>query len=335
MPLQNSDYEAIMREYSRRQAMNYRLLEERRQKAYNIFPRLKEIEDEMASLSAQKIHQLLNGSDDKSLDLAGALSSLKAEKSALLKAAGLPENYLSHPYTCPLCRDTGYIDGQKCSCFQKAVADLLYARSGFSEGEITETLDTFSLEYYSDTAVVPSAGMTERALARNALQSARAFVSAFPETGANLLFYGETGTGKTFLSRAIAGEALKRGHSVLYYSAHELFDKAARHRFGKDASPYTSSEREDFSFQEEAFFDCSLLIIDDLGTEVTNAFVSSFLFLCINERLLRHKSTIISTNLTLQELSSVYSERIFSRLISHYEARRLTCRDIRLQKRVR
>ena len=121
----------------------------------------------------------------------------------------------------------------------------------------------------------------------------------------NLFLYGSTGVGKTFLSHCIASELLKTAHCVLYFSAFDLFDRLAQTAFSRKSE---TDPGDDF------ILDCDLLIIDDLGTELTNSFVSSQLFLCINERISRRKSTIISTNLKLEDFSATYSERTFSRI---------------------
>ena len=114
--------------------------------------------------------------------------------------------------------------------------------------------------------------------------------------------YGDTGVGKTFLSHCIARELLRSTHCVLYFSAYDLFDMMAANSFS----------RKDTGTDEELIYDCDLLIIDDLGTELTNSFVSSQLFLCLNERIMRRKSTIISTNLTLKKfLGYLFRENIF------------------------
>ena len=135
--------------------------------------------------------------------------------------------------------------------------------------------------------------------------------------------YGSTGVGKTFLSHCIACELLKTAHCVLYFSAFDLFDKLAQNTFARKSE---TDPGEDF------IYDCDLLIIDDLGTELTNSFVSSQLFLCINERLARRKSTIISTNLKLEDFSATYSERTFSRIASNFQMLKLIGKDIRIQK---
>ena len=87
---------------------------------------------------------------------------------------------------------------------------------------------------------------------------AKNFVDTFGTEFRNLFLYGDTGVGKTFLSNCIAKELIDRSHSVIYFSAHELFDTLAKSRFGKDESADEMNEH---------IFDCDLLIIDDLGIE--------------------------------------------------------------------
>lgn len=149
----------------------------------------------------------------------------------------------------------------------------------------------------------------------------------FDHSFENLFLYGDTGLGKTFLSHCIARELIESTHSVIYFSAFRLFDLFADATFGRS--------REDLPSElEQHVFDCDFLIIDDLGTEMTNSFVSSQLFLILNERILRRKSTLISTNLTLGTFADIYSERVFSRISSSYTMLKLIGDDIRIQKKL-
>ena len=122
-----------------------------------------------------------------------------------------------------------------------------------------------------------------------------------------------------------AKELLDSGHSVIYFTASSLFHIFEKNVFGRET---------EYSEDYRNIFDCDLLILDDLGTELSNAFTSSQLFLCLNERILRRKSTIISTNLSLSQLVDTYSERTFSRISSSYTMIKLFGNDIRLQKKL-
>ena len=309
MPLQNYQYDTIMREYNRRQARNRRVQEEHLAEAYGKIPRLREIDEEVATLSARKARALISRQETGIEDLRNDIALLSQERTALLLSSGYPADYLEMSYTCPLCQDTGYIGSQKCTCFRKAEIELLYTQSNLKEILEKENFDHFSFDFYSDTITNDSTGLTERETARRAYNLAREFIADFDNSFQNLFFYGDTGVGKTFLSHCIAHDLLDSAHCVLYFSAFELFDFLASSAFSR------SSDAPD----DEPIFDCDLLIIDDLGTEVTNSFVSSQLFLCLNERIMRRKSTIISTNLTLRNFSDTYSERTFSRIASNYQ----------------
>lgn len=322
MPLQNFQYDTIMREYNRRQAKNRRTLEEHQREAYTRLPRLREIDDEVATLSAAKARSLINRQDSGMEDLKASISLLSQERTALLVSNGYSADYLEQPYDCPLCQDTGYVGSQKCSCFKKAEIELLYTQSNLREILQKENFDHFSFDFYSDTITNESTGLSALETARRAHETAKDFVKNFDNSFDNLFLYGDTGVGKTFLSHCIAHDLLESAHCVLYFSAFDFFDMLAGNTFSKKDSP----TGEDF------IYDCDLLIIDDLGTELTNSFVSSQLFLCINERIMRRKSTIISTNLKLEDFSATYSERTFSRIASSYRMVKLFGKDIRIQK---
>ena len=205
-------------------------------------------------------------------------------------------------------RSVSYVGSQKCTCFKKAEIELLYTQSNLKEILKKENFDHFSFDYYSDTMKNEATGLTERETARRAYDIARGFVKNFDGSFENLFLYGDTGVGKTF-------------HCVMYFSAFDLFELLADSKFSRDKTE-----------GQEFVFDSDLLIIDDLGTELTNSFVSSQLFLCINERIMRRKSTIISTNLKLENFSDTYSERTFSRIASNYRMVKLEGKDIRIQK---
>ena len=323
MALQNFQYDTIMREYSRRQSEVQRALEERRKEAYTRVPRLLEIDQEIASLSARKARALLLGQPASIEELREEVAALANERISLLKANGFPADYLKPHYFCRECQDTGYTDGhRKCACFKKAEIELLYTQSNLTEILKKENFEHFSFDWYSDTIKNEATGLTARQTAQRAYDTAWNFVQDFDSRFQNLFFYGSTGVGKTFLSHCIAHDLLESSHSVLYFSAFDLFDMLARNTFSGDST----------GKDNDLVYDCDLLIIDDLGTELTNSFVSSQLFLCVNERIMRHRSTIISTNLELGEIQNVYSERTFSRICNNYIILKLTGEDIRMKK---
>lgn len=325
MALKNSQYDALMRYYQKLQFRNKHELDERTEIAYSKIPRLAEIDKEIASVSMRKARLLLGESSGSDFNLQEQIQRLSDERTQLLVAHGFGADYLKPHYTCPHCKDTGYVDNQKCVCFRKAISEHLYTQSNIRELLEKTSFESFSLKYYTDDVINSKTGLTARQNAANALARAKSFARDFDHSFDNLFFYGDTGVGKTLLSCCIARELLDTTHSVIYYSAFDLFEAFARKTF---------SNTEEAQDQNDYILDCDLLIIDDLGTELINNFVASQFFLCINERLLRKKSTIISTNLTLANFMDRYSERVFSRVSSSYTMIKLIGNDIRIQKKL-
>lgn len=324
MKLNNSQYDAIMRMYDARQGKARAELNRRYEEISARLPEYDALRQETAQVSAAAARAAIMGNMSEKASLADKLSAISEEKRLLLCAAGYPEDYLEMQYECPLCKDTGFIDGQKCTCFKQAAIDLLYNQSNIKKILLLENFSNFNYDWYSEKYIDPVTGISALENIINVTKDVNAFISEFP-SGQNLLLYGDTGVGKTFLTHCIAGELLGKGHSVLYLSAIDLFDLFSKYTFDNDSE---ADYREAFS----QILDCELLIIDDLGTELTNSFTNSRLFYCINERILAGLSTIISTNLSLEELMNTYSERIFSRLTTSYQVYKIFGDDIRLKK---
>ncbi|MCH5257195.1 MAG: ATP-binding protein [Lachnospiraceae bacterium] len=317
MPLTNTQYETIVRGYEDKQLKSRHELERKTSYVYERIPAYRELEDTIAALSVSQGKKYLEGNDNAIEELKTRLAELSAKKTQLLKDAGLPENYLKPTYTCPDCKDTGYIDGVKCHCFKQTMITLLYEQSNIREMLQSENFDALSYEYYEGEHL---------SLFKNAVITCRNFIKNFNSDYHNLFFYGTVGTGKSFLSNCIAKELIESGHSVIYFSSSALFDLLSRYSFDY-------KNREDQAEQHNDIYQCDLLIIDDLGTELTNQFIASQLFSLLNERHMGKKATIISTNLSLEELRNRYSDRIFSRITSHYEICKLTGPDIRIYKK--
>ena len=325
MAINNAQYNSIFREYEQTQLNNRTLSENRRKAVYEQIPELEDIHNSISSLSVCQARKSLSGDANALRELKTKLSDLANRKSALLLSAGYPIDYLDPIYTCPDCKDTGYIGNEKCHCFQKAIIDLLYSQSNLKEILKRENFDNFSLSYYSENYVDPTTGRSSLEMIMNAYATAIEFVDSFADDFRNLFLYGDTGVGKTFLTNCIAKELIDKSFSVIYLTAYEFFDTMAKGKFEKDSIAEEMCEH---------IFNCDLLIIDDLGTEFSNSFTVSQLFLCVNERILRRKSTIISTNLSLETLVEMYSERTFSRITSNYTMLKLTGDDIRIKKKL-
>lgn len=327
MGLKPSQYNAIMRDYEKRQLHNHNLLMERYREVYKKLPEFKSLDDSISILSVQYGKRLLNGDEQAIESLKEELAILRSSKQALLKSGGFPEDYLEPIYTCTDCKDTGYIENQKCHCFKKAVIEILYEQSNLQQTLRQENFDMFSFDYYSDNYIDSKTGRSSMQVIKDALNTCHHFAETFGKEFHNLFLYGDVGVGKTFLSNCIAKELMDKEFSVLYFSSSKFFSILAKNTFDKNDI--------DAQNMYEYIFDCDLLIIDDLGTEFTNTFVASQFFTCINERLLNKKSTIISTNLSLDTLADLYTERSFSRITSNYTMLKLIGDDIRIKKKLR
>lgn len=318
MPLTNTQYDQIFRQYEQNQRQCRIEMARRRADVYERIPVFRELEDASASLSVSQGKKLLSGDEDALTNLHASLVQLKEQKRQLLSEAGLPTDYLEPLFVCPDCRDTGYINGEKCHCFRQAEIALLYEQSGIKDMLEYNNFEHLSYEYYTGEAL---------ALFQHAVTSCRNFIKTFNSDYHNLFFYGTVGTGKSFLSGCVAKELINLGHSVIYFGATALFDLLS-------SASFDTKNREERQNTYSDLYQCDLLIIDDLGTELTNQFTSSQLFSLLNERHLGKKSTLISTNFSLAELRDRYSDRIFSRITSNYEVCRLAGKDIRMYKRM-
>lgn len=322
MSLNNSQYNAIMRIYNQRQFQDKYEQDQRREEVYQKVPQIRQIEDEISSQAVRCARKLLDGDTNAKEELKQHIEDLREQKEVLLSAFGFPADYMEMHYACPECQDTGYVDGRKCRCFKKEEIRLLYSQSNIDEVLLRENFDSFSYEYYDDRVVIPEIQMTVADYMRQVHTWCKEYVENFEKKGGNLIFTGSTGVGKTFLTNCIAKALIDQYQSVIYLSSNDLFDVFSKNKFHYD----TEEEMKDMY---QYILDCDLLIIDDLGTELNNTFVSSQLFYCINERLLRKKSTIISTNLSMTMLRDTYSDRISSRIISQYSIIPLYGDDIR------
>ena len=326
MGISTRQYQDIMNEYDAVRRRNYMAEQERKERVYALIPEIRQIDEQIAHISVEKAKALLlkqvsNAEAKKSLQ--DTIYDLSMEKVNLLAIHDYPADYLDPIYDCPECKDTGYIGDKKCRCFQQKIRHILYSQSNIEDVAGTESFSAFRREYYS-TQRSGREKLSPRENIENVLSASHSFIESFDsQSGQNLLIYGNTGVGKTFLSNCIAGELLNRGKGVIYLTAYQFFDQLADYTFRRGANNAQTLP---------AFLHCDLLIIDDLGTELNNSFINSQLFLCINERILNKKSTIISTNLSLEQINRSYTERVFSRIIQSYTLLHIYGEDIRIKK---
>lgn len=317
MAISNAKYDAIMRSYEERRLRNLHTAQEHKDEVYDLIPEMREIDMDIANTSVEQGKKLILQDEEGALKLKKHKQELVERKQALLEEFGFPEDYLAPIWSCSICKDTGYVDGKRCKCLVQAINRVLYEQSNLDHVLAEENFDNLSYEYYNDSDIEEM---------RRIVGACKDFAERFDEEYTNLLLLGDVGVGKTYLTNCIAGKLLQSGHSVIYFTAFQLFETLAKYTFHSyDADEMVRSAQEDI-------FSCDLLVIDDLGTEMTNTFVSSQLFRIVNERNLRKKSTVISTNLSLEDLIEKYSERTFSRIFGFYKKLRFVNDDIRVKK---
>ena len=320
----SKDY--IWNYYEKLKGENRRLLRERKEEVYGASPRLAEIENFITEISLSTNRALLSSKDDPELllmELRETHLALKDERRKLLKEMGLPENYLDPIYTCPLCEDSGFVHNSPCVCRVKLETKLRYEGSNLEAVLGQENFDTFRLDFYSDVPL-PS-GKSPKTIMGDYLYDCMDFAANFHTSDKNLLFFGKPGLGKTFLCHSIAKDLMDNGFSVLYLTSSELMDFVRNTKFGFDSGAATPEEL-------AILYSADLLIIDDLGTETASQFSSLVLYELLNRRITDRKKMVISTNLEIDDLANLYSERINSRLFGNFVFMEFVGEDIRLKK---
>ena len=291
--------------------------------AYDRVPRLKEIDRQLRltmAMAAQAV--FASGGDvNEAMEEAKAKNlSLQRERDVLVRMY-FEEGYLDDSPICPHCGGSGYLGSRMCECLaelcrQEQKKELTFLNVG------RETFDHFRLDYYPDR-IDPKFGVNVRTLMEKTYQTCRRYAYGFTERSGNLLFSGDTGLGKTFLSACIARTVADRGYSVVYESAGHMFANLERAKFSGD-----ENAREEV----KKYTDCDLLIIDDLGTEMPGQFTTAALYSLVNDRLLSGRAMIISTNLNTEDLSKRYSSQIASRLRGSFTRVAFLGDDIRVKK---
>ncbi len=335
--MDNSLLKQVLREYENKRSTKIKEAEERKQELLTVNPRLVEIENELSSNSIQTLKTMMSSDSKEKESLLSELkkknNSLIKEKNSFLKDLLKDNSYLNPQFDCKLCKDTGYIqkDGTSsmCSCLKQRIFDIAYNKSNMGNLE-RENFGSFNVRIFSDKPDKDKykSDISPRENINIIREKAKNFIDNFddPEEK-NLIFTGNTGVGKTFLTNCIANELLKMGKTVLYQTAPVMFDEINDAKFGRDHAKFDLYEN---------ILNVDLLIIDDLGTEKITDTKITELFTIINTRLLNqnHKitKTIISTNLNVDELFQTYTTRIGSRLAGNYRFLRFFGDDLRFKK---
>lgn len=321
----------ILRQYEKKLFKKEQEIEEKRLQLLDQYKDLKSNLDTVQKVGTEAVQKILQHPEKKEKiqkSLKEKLEILEKEKKEILKKHHIPEDYLAIKYDCELCKDTGKIfkNGifSHCPCLKQQIINMNYNSSNLDLLE-EENFNTFNLEYYSKesnekkyrTGVSPYENMEE------ILNLSKDFVKNFDKSKQSLLFTGNTGLGKTFLSNAISKALLDKGYTVFYQKAPEMLDRLMLVKYDNP---------NEYIALKNSILNSDLLVIDDL-TEKTTDSKNIELFTIIDTRLNKKKPTIISTNLMVEDLPLVFEARIVSRIVGNYTIKRFYGNDIRLMKK--
>ena len=321
MGYNQENFRRIREGYSRKYLLVQEAATKRREEIHAILPEVREIDAQLADMGLRIMQAALQNADYASAvaQIEAQSRALEQRRAAVLEQNGFPADYTAPHYECEACGDTGYVDYKMCDCMRKRLILAGYASSGIGTLMQSQSFDNFSLEYYM------SDRMTHLLMQSN-LDRAKQYAATFhPAKSENLAMFGGTGLGKTHLSTAIAREVIEGGWDVVYVSCVDMFADYEAQRFGNTTGTTTGADLSRYT-------DCDLLIIDDLGTEMTNQFTASCLYGLLNTRLNRHLPVILSTNLETDEFRKRYWDRITSRVLGNFAVMPFKGIDIRRQK---
>ncbi len=295
--------------------------EAHRREAYARYPRLQEIDRELQMTMAQLMAATLRRGEDPAEAIAKIREknlALQREREWILEAGDFEEGYLDDAPVCAKCGGTGYEGNQMCSCLRELCRQEQKKELTSLLGSGRESFESFRLDVYSDL-YDEKLGTSPRKLMQSNFNICRRYAQNFTPQAGNLIFSGATGLGKTFLSACIARQVADRGYSVVYETAIRLFSDFESEKFGGEEQRGLSRK----------YLACDLLIIDDLGTEMTTQFTISALYNVVNTRMMENRATIISTNLAPEALEGRYSPQIASRVLGTYRLLKFAGSDIR------
>ena len=311
----------LMDMYEKIRTDENRKLMKRREEIKNKYPEILELDTTIQKLCLNLSMAALRGITDQNElnNIKEEITDLRAKKYEMLVSHGYNPDYLNLHYNCPKCKDTRFIGIDKCSCFKSKLIKLYYKDSDLEEAVKTNNFKNFNINLYSNHKL-----NDERYTPRKNIEDILEYITGeylpnFKNSNTNLLFYGNSGTGKTFLSWCIAKELLDKGFLVVYKTSDDLLRALKDIKFNNDTD------------LENLLINCDLLIIDDLGSEQITDFSSTELFTLINKKILKNKKMLISTNLSLPLISKRYSERISSRIIGEFKLFKFFTEDIRIQ----
>ena len=321
----------ILGEYARLRAAAEQEALSYKEAVYSKSPKLRETDTELRLLGLKLARIAASGDSVLYKINEEKIAKLRSERKTILKKLKISEPDFYPKYHCANCKDTGYVTKnltsipEVCKCFKQKLVNAHYSISNLDQVLCEENFDKFETSLFSDK-VDENEGLSPRKNMEFVYRIAKNFTKGFGKEFDNLLLYGDTGLGKTYVCHAIAKELLDRGFTVLYLTAPRLVRIIEKSRnFYEDQSENSGILK--------AVDEVDLLILDDLGTEVMTVITIASLFDIINHRLVTKKPMVISTNLDQTGLTEIYTERIVSRFIASYQFVKFFGKNIRISKK--
>jgi DNA replication protein DnaC len=322
----------IRDEYDQKRHRAFNEAQKRKDEIYKSFPILEDIDRKIALAGIELSKTVLlkpENFEEEITKIRNKIEGYMEEKKITLKEKNLSDETFKPDFECKICNDTGYLGGieftnsmEKCKCYKQKIIENLYDMSNIKYRLKKENFNLFDISIFSDEKFKEEK-ISPRQNMKNILEACGNFCLNFGAESPSLLFHGSTGVGKTFMCNCIASELIERGKTVIYQTASNLIEVIEEHKFKKTEEAGISKENYNY------LFECDLLIIDDLGTELNNSFTNSELFNIINARMISDKKTIISTNLPLADLAQTYSDRIISRIFNEFAIFKFYGKDLR------
>ncbi|MBD7912596.1 MULTISPECIES: ATP-binding protein [Clostridium] len=306
--------------YSKIRDEESKKLQDRKKEIENLYPEIIETDNNIKKLSLQLSLAILKSknSDETLQSYKDKITDLRAKKYEMLVSKGYDPEYLTLHYRCNKCNDTGFIGMDKCHCYKQKLISLYYENSLLQDATRSKNFDKFDISLFSSHRIGEEKYSPRRNMENILEYILHNYIPNFGKENTNLLFFGNPGSGKTYLSYCIAKELLDSGFLVIYKTSDELISDLRTIRFNNDKR------------LEDLLINCDLLIIDDLGAEQRNDFSTTELFNLLNKKLLKNKKMLVSTNLSLPDITKLYSERISSRLIGEFKLYKFYSEDIRI-----
>jgi len=312
----------ILKIYDKLREDETRNLKARKIEISKKYPEITDLDNKIQKLSLQMAVSVLKSNNgEKTLDsFKENITDIRVKKCEMLVEKGYDPEYLNLHYNCNKCKDTGFIGNVKCICYKQKLIKLYYKNSELENAIKSNNFNNFDLNLFSSHKLGEEKFSPRKNMENNLEYILKDYIPNFSKISTNLLFFGNPGSGKTYLSYCVSKAILDMGYLVIYRTSDELIKNLRDIRFNNDA------------VLESLILDCDLLIIDDLGAEHLNEFSITELFNVINKRILSNKKMLISTNLTLPGITKQYSERIASRLIGEFKLCKFYSEDIRIKK---